>query len=118
MALGCGRTLGRGRVHRRLRTCHVVDVGGDGDVVAPVCGDVVRHVRGERAELLRPLILALEPSFDIDDPVPKANATLPPVRGALTTGAERILPPRRIASCFSSALPVTSPSLLASALSS
>jgi len=39
------------------------------------------------------------------------NATLPVVRGSLTTGAEITLPSRRIASCFSSALPVTSPSL-------
>jgi len=37
--------------------------------------------------------------------------------GSLTTGAEVTLPSRRIASCFSSALPVTSPSLLASDLS-
>jgi hypothetical protein len=46
-----------------------VDISGDGDAVAPVCGAVAVTFVAERAELGHPLGLALEPSFDIDDRV-------------------------------------------------
>jgi hypothetical protein len=45
----------------------VVDVGGDGDGVAPIDGDEVLHVRGDRPERGGTLGLALEPPFDLDD---------------------------------------------------
>ncbi len=69
MALLLGRRFERGRGHQRLQARHVLDVGGDGDVVAPIGRDVVRHVRGVRPDAGGTLGLALEPPFEIDDRV-------------------------------------------------
>ena len=47
----------------------VVDVGGDGDVVAPIHREVVRHVRGVRPDDRGPLFLALQLTLDVHDRV-------------------------------------------------
>jgi hypothetical protein len=45
VALRLRRRFGRRRGHHRLRARHVMDVGGDGDVVAPIGRDMIRGGR-------------------------------------------------------------------------
>jgi hypothetical protein len=57
MPLHCGRRRG----HDRPRACHVVNLGGEGDVFAPIGRDVVGDVRGNRPYWCSALGLATEP---------------------------------------------------------
>jgi hypothetical protein len=57
---------GRGRFHHCLRASHIVDVAGNGDVVAPIGRPIVPYVRGESSEGGGTLGFAAEPVVDID----------------------------------------------------
>ena len=94
MRLHLCRYLGGRRGHQRLRGVQVVDVRGDGDVVAPVGRDVIGHVRAGRADGGGALRLAFQPPLDIDDCMGDDHrwhaCSLPSV-GSRSTGAKSML---------------------------
>src|SRR2546421_3621401 len=62
----------RGGNHR-LRSVHVVDVSGDGDLVASIDRDVVRHIGARRTDGCRALRLAFQPALHVFDGVNENN---------------------------------------------
>ena len=83
-----GYDLGRrGRDHR-LRCVHVVDVGGQRDVVAAIGRDIVGHVGADRPDRRGTGLLAAQPALDVDNSVGHdhlRHANPSPFGGSLAT---------------------------------